>query len=447
MAKDERVYCRLTITSDTQQWKMASVTFDPNNLCAKIKGWLNLYGYHVTFNEVFGDVDEIPVYDKDGNRVASLNVSYPQLISVFDSLDRNVLNGNVDWTHALSNDILERKIVSPEYIISRRKISNSIIRCNLPFDMASMLILLYGRGADIIIPQYDRTKELSENSVGTVMEAVNRNGKLIGLVSNASTFNFSIRILDNNVEQNGVRGVPRTFTLTDYYGNLSENWSDLKFTPNSKEFESLKEIFYYTRDVLSFKNFVNSEKAQCFYSEWYYNMKLAIHRLAQEKKYLANLISKYSPVIEPEKTDEGSELMSERKPRAPLPKEESASVEITAFECIVDEPVISFSYVNESQSPELIVEQAKCELEGLSSKLEMYRFITRMVECAWTKLNPIDSFSNPTEIKKYNRADIRWCPELFKFPGKRIAWLKCDLPNGKSLYCRYYAKKVKEKIK
>lgn len=419
-------------------------TFDVNNLLTNINEWLTLLGFHL---DIIDDGEMKLTSDDPDTTDCYMEIYYPKELVVCSNYEKNILNGNIDWQHALDDDLFKNSICSPEYILSRKSTTKEIFKCKLPFDMASLLLLLYYRKSNILIPEYHTIKNSKINDNQVIIDTKNRKGKILSLVSNASTFNFSVRILDTNVKEikndgKEIVGFPRTFTLTDSNGELSENWKNFQFVPEDQESEFFKDILAYTKNTVPFDMFVNKEKAQCFYTDWYYNMKVAIHRLTQEKKYLQNMLKKYKEVNE--NTD--SKIInnvSHKKKETNEPKQKSESV--LCFECIVDEPIISFSYINESMSPELIRNQIYETMNGINSKLEFYRFVTRMIECAWTKINPYDSDMKPLEFKIYGRYDVKWENDLFKFPGKRIEWFKCNLSNGKSLYCRYFFKQIKQK--
>lgn len=437
---DEKVYVELQIDRENSFSKYSNY-LELNNLISNLKNWLSIFKCDITLGD-----DNFIVTSEDKNEICNLSIIYPKSICVCDNCEPNILNGNIDWEHALNNDIIKNNICSPEYILSRSSTSNNVIKSKLPFDLASLMILLYYRQASINIPEYHTIREKTKKDNQIVLNSKNRNGKIVALVSNSSTFNFSIRIIDNNIKEidrdgKETIGHPRTFTLTDEFGNLSDNWKNFEFLPNIEENNFFKDILYYTKDKLLFNVFVNKEKAQCFYSEWYYNMKVATQRLTQEKKYLNSIIQKYKQVEVKENTQIINNSDYKKKE---IVKEKVESTKVLCFECIVDEPVISFSYINESLDHKLIYDQAIETLNGINSKLEFYRFITRLVECAWTKLNPYDSDMKPSEFKIYGRSDIKWEPQVVKFPGKRIEWFKCNI-GSKSIYCRYFFKQIKQK--
>lgn len=418
--------------------------FPVNNLINNITSWLNELGYQLLIED-----DEVKVVSNNPDAIeSSIEIKYPKDLIVFNDCTVDVLNGNIDWMHALKNDMFSDSICSPEYILSRTSTTKEIFKCKLPFDMASLLLLLYYRQSDILIPEYHTTKEKNTDNNHIIIDSKNRQGRIVGLVSNASTFNFSVRIIDNKVKEikddgTEIVGCPRTFTLTDTDGNLSDNWKNFHFLPTDKENDFFKDILYYTKDKIPFDKFINKEKAQCFYTDWYYNMKMAIHRLTQEKKYLQSMLKKYQEIKEDDNSKTLNNVSYKKKEKSQDDKVKSIS--ILCFECVIDEPVISFSYINESLDPEIIRGQIYETMNGINSKLEFYRFVTRMIECAWTKINPYDSDMKPDEFKIYGRYDVKWEKEPVKFPGKRIEWFKCILGNDKALYCRYFFKQIKQK--
>lgn len=438
---DEKVYVELRVTRDNSFSKYSNY-LELNNLISNLKNWISIFKCNISFDD-----NKIVVESENKDDICELSIIYPKSICICENYEPCILNGNIDWEHALSDDIIKNNICSPEYILSRTSTSDSIIKSKLPFDLASLMILLYYRQANINIPEYHTIREKTQNDNQIILTSKNRNGKIVALVSNASTFNFSIRIIDNNIKEidnngNETIGHPRTFTLTDEFGNLSDNWKNFEFLPDMKENSFFKDILYYTKDKLLFNVFVNTEKAQCFYSRWYYNMKVAIQRLVQEKKYLNSIIQKYKQA----EVKENNQIINESGyKKKDSTKEKVESTKVLCFECIVDEPVISFSYINETLDHKLIYDQATEILNGINSKLEFYRFITRLVECAWTKLNPYDSDMKPSEFKIYGRSDIKWEPQVVKFPGKRIEWFKCNICDSKSIYCRYFFKQIKQK--
>ena len=444
------VNCELTICRETGTSIMKS-QLSINNFIIKLKEWLNLFDIYAFLNS-----DEIIVKHRNDESVSChLKIFYPFDFCVSDKYSPNILNGNIDWNNIVRSDIISQGICSPEYILGNRTINSSIVKSKVPFDLASLLILLKQREANITLPEYHRVTNSKSTDNQIVTDRYNRNGKLVSLVSNASTFNFSIRIIDNNVQEcvdNDVLvGCPRTFTITDTNGNLSTNWKNFKYIPCDGDKELLSDIISFFDGVLSFSEFVNSEKSQCFYSEWFYKIKLMINRLVQERKYLNNIISKHKKLLNNASVYEKNNIIEEVNQINEIDEVKKIdnkveSKKVLCFECVIEEPIISFSYINENQNPSDVINDCCAELEGLNSTLEFYRFIARMIECSWCKLNPYDENMNPSAFKKYDRSDILWESDLFKFPGKRIQWFKCNLLSiKKSLYCRYFYKTIKQK--
>ena len=231
---------------------------------------------------------------------------------------------------------------------------------------------------------------------------------ILSFVSNATTFNFSFRTLIN--------GQLRTVSLTDENGNLQ----------HSIELEIPENIVNV---------FVNHEsKKNLLYSTSYHNCKLLISRLVQERKYLSAMLK------DDNETEETEKVIKENKEIKPKQeKEKTPTIPYMAFECVVDEPTIVFTYIKKDKDDDYKLKIEKLQ-NGINSKLEMLRFVSRMIEFSWAKSNPYNETIEGIKYDEFVKS------HSFKFPGKRIEWIKLNYSlDDSNLYCRYHLKQIKKK--
>jgi hypothetical protein len=198
---------------------------------------------------------------------------------------------------------------------------------------------------------------------------------------------------------------------------------------------------------LHFERFVNPQLAQGYYAEYYRNYKVLIDRLSEEGKYLRSIKKKYLPLCKVIKTDEFVSVDDKTKVI-----EESAkqfeSVKILAFESkISNSPTFKFSYIDEKDTPENIVNKCDMLLDGIIGLASEYRFICRLIELSFVNVNPkYREDMTSDEFIKYNRCDCQWNKQKVKLPKGKIYWFELMFKEY-SILCRYFEKSIQKKIK
>jgi hypothetical protein len=75
-----------------------------------------------------------------------------------------------------------------------------------------------------------------------------------------------------------------------------------------------------------------------------------------------------------------------------------------------------------------------------------YKFFCRMVDLAFTMMNPYRSDLMPQDLQTYNnRYDCKWNEQKVKLPRSKIEWFELMFKKH-SLLCRYYDKSIQQKI-
>lgn len=148
----------------------------------------------------------------------------------------------------------------------------------------------------IKLPHYipDKRTKLKNNEIS--LNEYGKYGILLNIISNKKTFNFSIRLKDmtiirfNYELKKQERGSYRSFTLTDKFGNISENWKTLKAFKMSET----KQIFdnHNKHDKLIYNDFVSDALANKLLDIKYFLLKCYINRLVWERDYWKDLQQK-----------------------------------------------------------------------------------------------------------------------------------------------------------
>lgn len=305
-------------------------------------------------------------------------------------------------------------------------------------DLATFLMILKHENVEITIPEYENTT-VSKIKSNEIIADDTRHGKVLNLKSNQNTFNFSVVIADKKYHEKKFDGsvidfCPKTYTITDEYGNFHNNWDK----------------FHYSIDNigdLHFDKFVNSQLAQGYYSEYYRTYKAMIERLSCEGKYLRALRKKYLPLTTKVNMNDFVSIDDTTK----VIKESAdqfTSVKILCFESIISNlPDFNFNYIDEKDTPDNIVKRCNDLLDGIIGLASEYRFICRLIECAFVKVNPkYTEDLNPNSFIKYNRCDCKWNEQKVKLPKGKILWYELMFKDY-SILCRYYYKSIQKKIK
>lgn len=148
----------------------------------------------------------------------------------------------------------------------------------------------------IKLPHYVNINPRKLKSTEFLLKENGKYGILLNIISNRKTFNFSIRlrdmtiiIYDKKIEKQ-TRGSYRSFTLTDRYGNISENWKTLKVYSIDEE----KKIFdnHDKSDIIIKEFFISDELSNLLNDIRYYLLKLYIRRLELERDYWEDMKNK-----------------------------------------------------------------------------------------------------------------------------------------------------------
>ncbi len=340
-------------------------------------------------------------------------------------------------------------------IFKQKRIKEFVENCytdkklSTDMDLATLLILLKHRNCSVTIPYYENLGVKKEKS--NVIKIGNKTkGKIIGLKSNQNTFNFSVTIADEKyIEQKLSKDfafAPRTYTLTDYDGKLGDNWKTFNFDMTDEE----KEYFSKNIGVDNFyvsTHFVNPQLAQCMYTDYYFNCKIFIERLSAERKYITNIKKEYLPKCKVQSNSEFEYVIE-----STISDEEKGKFESVKVLCFETRPQMDnldfdFNYINVKRKPEEIVAECNFLLEGYNDVISEYRFLCRMIECAFTLMNPYKEDLKPTDFQTYNnRYECKWNEQKVKLPRSKIEWFELMFKNH-SLLCRYHYKSIQQKIK
>lgn len=363
----------------------------------------------------------------------------------------DVLNCNKSWQNILYGDISTKENIN---IFKQKRVREFVDNCynnrtlSKDMDLATLLILLKHRNCFIRIPQYEATTV--KKDVSTIKKVDNNTrGKIIALKSNQNTFNFSITILDEKYLEEKLNKdfefVPRTYTLTDYNGNLGDNWSSFNFDITDEERKYFKDNIGLD-NIFVPTHFVNKELAQCMYTDYYFVSKIFIERLLAERKYITNIKKKYLLKCNFQKSSEFELIRESTVDESDKAKYESIKVCCFEVRPQMEKIEFNFNYINEKQKPEDIVTQCNNLMNGLIDMTGEYKFFCRMVELAFTLMNPYKENLKPQDLQTYNnRYDCKWNEQKVKLPRSRIEWFELMFKNY-SLLCRYYDKSIQQKL-
>lgn len=325
--------------------------------------------------------------------------------------------------HGVMQKVLDRGI-HPDLIISevsnwwvydlyKRKPAPALrdgVFVGTDLDLACFLSTLAYRHAHVNIPFYKsmRPKTITEG-IKVVSEG-NRNGPILSLVSNKEVFSFGLRINDDNVIEDGVRGVPRSFSVTAPDGNWYEGWKTIQWDPTRSENSFLNENELFTGNRLVFKDFVHPARWQTFYGHHYFITKVLIERLTEQAKdNFAQMKRMISEGIEYPETEE------EGKPKdwGKSMKADGKSVKFKSLEVHIDVPDYNDSYPKVESSQENLVRLTKERRLWNYTIVPNLRFATRITEFAFMKH---DTGRIPTWLK-----NCTWESDYVQ-KGKKIKW-------------------------
>lgn len=314
-------------------------------------------------------------------------------------------------------------------------------------DLATLLVLLKWRNCKIEIPNYEKVSDSDRIHTEEVDSGKNIGGKIISLKSNQDTFNFSVTIMDEkyiDVSRSNMF-CPRTYSITDYNGDFHNNWNEFNFNITENERQLLSKCFDYDGNI-SCTKFVQTSLAQSFFTSYYRNMKVLIDRLVAERSYLNGIRKKHISNLLKDSNKDGVEKLTESIKHDESIKEQFESVSVLCFQSkISNSPEFTFDYIDESKmSSREIVDMCDKLLKDIVDITGEFKYVCRLIELAFTKLNPYKENLKPTELSNYNRLDCKWNEQMVKVAKGRILWYELMFADY-SILCRYYYKTIKIK--
>lgn len=308
-------------------------------------------------------------------------------------------------------------------------------------DLSTFLYALLDRGAVINLPEYKTNRARTHQEGIHVVSDKNRHGKIIGLVGNKNTFNFSIRIIDQNVMSSEETGYPRTYNLTDFYGRWYDGWKTIDFLPSAEENKFLTEYNILQNNKITFSNFVNPERWVSFYGQYYFMTKALIDRLVEEKSFVDSEIKRLKDlgVVLPELVEKEITKYN----ATTVYKEQSRSIKVNCLQVkiIIPEDTSEYQSVEKTQQALIDLYDKK---KKINKALEKFRFVTRTIEYAISDKG-FDTF--PAWIK-----DVKWEDGYKETDRARNTWNRLKInqlvPFEKSisLYYRWFERTEKVKV-
>ena len=279
-------------------------------------------------------------------------------------------------------------------------------------DLACFMYALAGRGAVINIPTYKAATQTKIREDQQLKSKYNRNGELIGVVSNKEFFSFSIKVMDQNVIGEDKVGDFRTFSLTGKDGTWSDAWQTIQFEPTLKENRFITENKLWTGNRIVFKNFIHPNRWTSFFGHHYAISKMLIERLEDEAKFLNSEMKRLQAagISFPESADQPESH--------DYSYGDTVSKTFVAFEAMVyiPESNIEGAYIPLATTQAALM-AAYTKRKRLMNAVAKLRFMTRASEYA----HYINQDRMPAWFK-----NVKW-EEDFTIPGKRIKWQRLKL--------------------
>jgi hypothetical protein len=152
-------------------------------------------------------------------------------------------------------------------------------------DMATFLASLADRRAVIELPG-QRVHNPVESRRDEHFLSGPRNGRVLGVVSNAECFQFSLRILDQSVvrqDDSGVerQGFPRNHTIVGADGEWHPGWRSVMFWPSASE-----EPIVDGQRTVEFRHFVSPSRSRSLLSAGYIILAAIERRIMDEVTFL-----------------------------------------------------------------------------------------------------------------------------------------------------------------
>lgn len=298
-------------------------------------------------------------------------------------------------------------------------------------DLSTVMLELAERNAVVNIPTYERARPKCRDG-RIVLDEKNRHGIITSLSSNQSTFNFSMRIIDQQVVDSEKTGHFRSFMLTDFNGNLYSGWERIDFFPVEEENEFLKDNPIWSKlKTITFKYFVHPIRWISFFNNKYLVSKLLIQRLELENKFLNQELKRLQELNVPYPKIDGEPPKSKQWPKKE--EDEYDTVEVNCFQCVIDTE-FKGAFKQYKEEPDSYLEIWNKRKKNRYIYLPKLRFYTRCVELAYFK-----------NAYPYNKKPV-WIKEDFqeyKPPRKRTVWNRLKVDENFYLMTRVYKKKEK----
>lgn len=209
----------------------------------------------------------------------------------------SVLKDRIDSLEVSDNSkkFLEA-IINPKITILKDGICEALYKTVLnqikkDNSLLSFLLKLVDCGEEryIKLPHYVNINPRKLKDTEFLLKENGKYGVLLNIISNRKTFNFSVRLRDMTIIvydkkiQKQTRGSYRSFTLTDRFGNISENWKTLKVYTIDEE----KKIFdnHDKSEIITQEFFIGNNISELLKDIKYFLLKLYIKRLELERDY------------------------------------------------------------------------------------------------------------------------------------------------------------------
>ncbi len=280
-------------------------------------------------------------------------------------------------------------------------------------DLACFMYALAGRGAVINIPTYKAQTQTKVREDQQLKSKYNRNGELIGVVSNKQFFSFSIKVMDQNVIGEDKVGDFRSFSLTGKDGAWYDGWQTIQFEPTLKENRFITENKLWSGNRIMFKNFIHPNRWTSFFGHHYAITKMLIDRLEEESKFL-NSEMKRLQAAGISFPDDGSD----RPQSHDYSYGDTVSKTFVAFESMIyvpDSNITGEYKPLEEKSGAL--HDAYVKRKSYTTTIAKLRFMTRASEYA--------HYMNQDRMPAWLK-NVKW-EDDFTIPGKRIKWQRLKL--------------------
>jgi len=301
-------------------------------------------------------------------------------------------------------------------------------------DMASMLNTLTEREAVINFPDYEPRRTERKNEKEWIVSRENRHGKIKGLIAKKDAFSFSVRLEDQNVvdlEENKT-GKYRNFLITDLDGNFYKGSKTIEIPAYADIVDFIDEYDIALKDygdesrTVSFKNFVQPNLWQAFYSGDFFKTKALEKRLAEESKYYRNVTKGIK-----EKLAEEGELGKFHYQRTISGKKiKTVPKKVKTLQVDIDMPELEGRYPVIKPTVNGLVEAVEKANEISYSILPRLRFNTRAVELAFFKHGKNGKLNPGWSVPKIERG--------YKPEGKRTEWNRMAVDDDLALRYRIW---------